>query len=64
MTDTVKRKVGFAVLTPERRAEISRQGGREAHARGTAHKWTSETAREAGRLGGKAPHPTQRNVGP
>lgn len=29
-------------------------GGKAAHAKGTAHKWTSDTARAAGRKGGLA----------
>lgn len=53
MTDA---KRGFALLTPERLAEISRKGGIAAHARGTAHKWTQEEARRVGKLGGKAAH--------
>jgi len=36
--------------------EIASKGGRAAHAKGTAHEWTSEEAREAGRKGGKASH--------
>lgn len=40
-------------LTPERRREIARLGGRAAHAKGTAHKWTSEEAARAGRVGGR-----------
>lgn len=45
---------GFAAMTPERRAELARRGGKEAHARRTAHAWTAATAREAGRKGGLA----------
>lgn len=47
-------KRGFAALTPERRAELSRKGGQAAHAKGTAHKWDTEAARTAGRKGGAA----------
>lgn len=47
-------KQGFASMTPERRAEIARKGGRAAHAKGTGHQWTSETARAAGRKGGES----------
>jgi uncharacterized protein len=36
--------------------DIASKGGRAAHAKGTAHEWTSEEAREAGRKGGKASH--------
>lgn len=32
---------------------IASQGGKTAHQKGTAHQWTSETARAAGRLGGQ-----------
>lgn len=50
------RKNSFSNLTPEQRREISSKGGKAAHARGTAHQWTSEEAREAGRKGGLATH--------
>src|SRR5262245_23694870 len=46
-------KRGFAALTAERRREIARQGGHTAHARGVAHEFTREEAREAGRKGGR-----------
>lgn len=45
---------GFADLDQARRQEIASEGGREAHRRGTAHEFTSEEAREAGRKGGQA----------
>lgn len=45
---------GFASMDPERQREIASQGGRAAHERGTAHEFTSEEAREAGRKGGQA----------
>ena len=45
---------GFALLTPERRSEIARQGGKTAHQNGTANRWTSETARLAGKTGGSS----------
>jgi general stress protein YciG len=47
-------KRGFAALDPDRQREIARLGGRAAHARGRAHEFTSEEAREAGRKGGVA----------
>jgi general stress protein YciG len=43
---------GFASLTPEQRKVIASKGGKTAHAKGTAHEWTSEEAKEAGRKGG------------
>ena len=45
---------GFASMDRARQREIASKGGRAAHARGTAHEWTSEEAREAGRAGGLA----------
>lgn len=43
---------GFASLSIERRREIASKGGKTGHLLGTAHKWTPEQAREAGRKGG------------
>lgn len=45
---------GFAVMDTARHREIARKGGIAAHAQGVAHRWTSETAREAGKKGGLA----------
>ena len=47
---------GFASMDREKRRAIASLGGKAAHAKGTAHKWTSEQAREAGRRGGIAAH--------
>ncbi len=44
---------GFASMNPERQREIARKGGRAAHEKGTAHEFTSEEARVAGRKGGQ-----------
>lgn len=44
---------GFASMSKERRAEISSLGGKAAHAYGTAHKFNSETGKNAGKIGGK-----------
>lgn len=40
---------GFAAMTPEQRRSLGSKGGRTAHARGTANKFTPETASVAGR---------------
>lgn len=48
-----KRPRGFAAISPERRKAISSAGGKAAHVKGTAHEFTSDEARVAGRLGGK-----------
>jgi uncharacterized protein len=47
---------GFASMDPTKQREIASKGGRAAHLRGTAHEWSSEEAREAGRKGGVASH--------
>jgi uncharacterized protein len=44
---------GFAAMSPFKQREIASKGGKAAHQKGTAHEWTSEEAREAGRKGGK-----------
>jgi general stress protein YciG len=48
----IKSRRGFAAMSPERQREIAQSGGRVAHQRGVAHKWTSEEARLAGKKGG------------
>jgi general stress protein YciG len=49
-----KERRGFASMSPEKQREIASKGGRAAHTKGTAHEWTSEEARAAGRKGGQA----------
>ena len=44
---------GFASMDPAKQREIASKGGRAAHEKGTAHEWTSDEAREAGRKGGE-----------
>ena len=39
-----------------RQREIAQKGGKAAHVRGTAHEWSREEARAAGRKGGLASH--------
>ena len=41
-------------MSREKQREIASKGGRAAHMQGTAHEWSSEEAREAGRKGGAA----------
>jgi general stress protein YciG len=43
-----------------RQREIASKGGKAAHQKGTAHEWTSEEARDAGRKGGLASHRQRR----
>ena len=40
-------------MTPEKQREIASKGGRAAHEKGTAHEWTADEARSAGRKGGQ-----------
>jgi uncharacterized protein len=44
---------GFASMDRDRQREIASKGGRAAHAKGTAHEWTADEARVAGRKGGE-----------
>jgi len=50
MNNTSKR--GFASMDPDKQRAIASKGGKAAHQKGTAHEFTSEEAREAGRRGG------------
>ncbi len=40
-------------MSPEKQREIASKGGRAAHEKGTAHEWTADEARQAGRKGGQ-----------
>lgn len=51
---------GFASMSKDKQRAIAVKGGKAAYAAGTAHKWTAEEAREAGRKGGRARHPIGR----
>ena len=55
-TPAPKKRRGFAVMDPKRVSEIASKGGKAAHAAGTAHEFSREEAREAGRKGGYATH--------
>ena len=48
-----KSKRGFASMDPARQRDIASKGGKAAHAKGTAHEWTADEARRAGRKGGE-----------
>jgi uncharacterized protein len=52
MIDKPKARRGFASMSSEKQREIASKGGRAAHAKGTAHEWSSGEARDAGRKGG------------
>ena len=53
---------GFASMDRVKQREIASKGGKAAHQKGTAHEWTSEEAREAGRKGGMASHRRRRQM--
>ena len=52
MANTSKR--GFASMDASKQREIASKGGKAAHAKGTAHEFTTDEARVAGRKGGEA----------
>ena len=45
---------GFASMDADKQRRIASKGGRAAHEKGTAHEFTPEEARQAGRKGGEA----------
>lgn len=53
MADERKQRRGFASMSPEKQREIASKGGFAANKKGTAHKWDSNEARDAGRKGGR-----------
>lgn len=48
-----KERRGFASMDPDKQREIASRGGKAAHEKGSAHQWTREEARRAGRKGGE-----------
>jgi hypothetical protein len=40
-------------MSADKQREIASKGGRAAHEKGTAHEWTPDEARAAGRKGGQ-----------
>jgi general stress protein YciG len=55
-----RRPRGFAAMDRKLVSEIARKGGKAAHSAGTAHEFTTEEARVAGRKGGRATHAKRR----
>ena len=45
---------GFASMEPDKQRRIASEGGRASHEKGTAHEFSADEAREAGRKGGLA----------
>jgi hypothetical protein len=54
MTDRSRGIQGFASMPTDQQRAIASQGGKAAHAQGTAHQFTVAEARAAGKKGGKA----------
>lgn len=52
MANQGKRR-GFAAMDAAKQREIASKGGKAAHQKGTAHEFTPEEARAAGRKGGE-----------
>ncbi len=59
-----KGKRGFASMDPVKQREIASKGGKAAHQKGTAHEWTGDEAKEAGRKGGAASHRNAHRTSP
>jgi general stress protein YciG len=55
-----RKRRGFAAMDPRLVSELATRGGKAAHRAGTAHEFTSEEARVAGRKGGLATHAKRR----
>ncbi|OLD63939.1 MAG: hypothetical protein AUF65_00900 [Chloroflexi bacterium 13_1_20CM_50_12] len=55
---------GVASFSFEKRRETSVAGGKAAHAKGTAHRWDSKTASEAGKKGRGISRPRSRKEAP
>jgi general stress protein YciG len=58
--DMGKEDRGFASMDKAKQRAIASKGGRAAHEKGTAHEWSSDEAREAGRKGGLESHARRR----
>lgn len=53
---------GFAAMDPEKVRELAVMGGKAAHASGTAHTFSSDEAKAAGRKGGLAVAANRRHM--
>jgi hypothetical protein len=59
---TQGKRRGFAAMDREKQRQIASKGGKAAHAKGTAHEFTPDEAREAGRKGGEAVSQDRRHM--
>ena len=62
-TEKARSRRGFAGMDRAQVRELASRGGKAAHEQGTAHEFTSEEARAAGRKGGLASHRTREPSG-
>ena len=53
---------GFAAMDEERQRRIASKGGKAAHEKGTAHEFTKDEARAAGKKGGEAVSQNRRHM--
>jgi uncharacterized protein len=53
---------GFAAMDATKQREIASKGGKAAHEKGTAHEFTPDEARQAGRKGGVAVSRNRRHM--
>ena len=53
---------GFSKMDKDAQRAIASKGGKAAHARGHAHKWSTEEARAAGAKGGAATRQRRRDL--
>jgi general stress protein YciG len=60
VVDKPRKSRGFAAMDPKLVSELAKRGGKAAHRAGTAHQFTSDEARVAGRKGGMATHAKRR----
>ena len=63
-TEKPRKSRGFAAMDPKLVSELAKRGGKAAHRAGTAHQFTSDEARVAGRKGGMATHAKRRDKEP
>ena len=61
-TEKARKPRGFAAMDPQLVSELAKRGGKAAHRAGTAHQFTSDEARVAGRKGGMATHAKRRSA--
>jgi general stress protein YciG len=61
--DRARKPRGFAAMDPRLVSELAKRGGKAAHQAGTAHQFTSDEARVAGRKGGMATHAKRKMTG-